>query len=75
MKYLRRLCAVGLLALAFSFSALASDILTPGTKKSAANIATETCNSEPSDILTPGAALDSITEAALSLLQSLLLLF
>ena len=81
MKNLRRLCAVVVLAMALSFSALAGDILTPGATQprpkstTTKSITIEASNSEPGDILTPGAALGPVTEAALSLLQSLLSLF
>ena len=83
MKYLRRLCAVVVLAVALGFSAFAGDILTPGATQPlpkssttiTASVTTETCDSEPGDILTPGAALDPVTEATLSLLESLLSLF
>lgn len=84
MKHLRRLCAVVVLAMALSFSAFAGDILTPGATQPkpkssmtsvTAETSNETSNSEPGDILTPGAVLDPVTEAALSLLQSLLSLF
>lgn len=86
MKNLRRLCAVVVLAMALSFSAFAGDILTPGSKDTqpkrstaTTSVATETyyetSDSEPGDILTPGAVLDPVTEAALSLIQSLLSLF
>ena len=82
MKHLRRLCAVVVLAMALSFSAFAGDILTPGATQpqpnhsmTATSVATETSDSEPGDILTPGAVLDPVTEAVLSLLQSLLSLF
>ena len=86
MKHLRRLCAVVVLAMALSFSAFAGDILTPGAtqpqpkqRSMTTSVAAETSNgtsdSEPGDILTPGAVLDPVTEAALSLLQSLLSLF
>ncbi len=82
MKHLRRLCAVAVLAMALSFSAFAGDILTPGAndtqpKRSTttASAPTETTNSDPGDILTPGAVIDPVTEAALSLLESLLSLF
>lgn len=87
MKHLRRLCAVVVLAMALSFSAFAGDILTPGatqpqpkqrsmtTTSVAAATSNATSDSEPGDILTPGAVFDPVTEAALSLLQSLLSLF
>ncbi|HWT02965.1 MAG TPA: hypothetical protein VN256_22130 [Pyrinomonadaceae bacterium] len=81
MKHLRRLCAVVVLAMALSFSAFAGDILTPGSKQAQPKSSTtstlmvESSDSEPGDILTPGAVLDPVTEAALSLLQSLLSLF
>lgn len=83
MKHLRRLCAVVVLAMALSFSVSASDIQTPGVTLSqpkssttaTASVTAERCNSEPNDILTPGAALDPVTEATLSLLQTLRSLF
>ena len=82
MKHLRRLCAVVILAMALSFSAFAGDILTPGATQTqptcstmTTSVTTEPSNSEPGDILTPGAVLDPVTEAALSLLESLLSLF
>ncbi len=83
MKHLRRLCAVVVLAMALSLSAFAGDILMPGAvqpkpKSSTmvmASFTTETSNSETGDILMPGAALDPVTEATLSLLESLLSLF
>ncbi|HEY0380488.1 MAG TPA: hypothetical protein VGC87_26480 [Pyrinomonadaceae bacterium] len=83
MKHLRRLCAVVVLAMALSFSAFAGDILTPGATEpqpkhssmTTASVTTETSDSEPGDILTPGAVIDPVTEAALSLLESLLSLF
>jgi hypothetical protein len=82
MKHLRRLCAVVVLAMALSFSAFAGDVLTPGATQpppkcstTKASVTTETANSELGDVLTPGAALDPVTEATLSLLESLLSLF
>lgn len=72
MNNLRRLCAVAVLTVALSFSASAGEILTPGTKQTKT---TTTCNLEPGEILTPGSALDPVTEAALSLLQSLFSIF
>ena len=84
MNHLRRLCAVLVLTMALSFSASAGDILMPGitqtsqsrsTTTTTASVATETCNLEPGDILMPGATLDPVTEAALSLLQSLFSIF
>jgi hypothetical protein len=83
MKHLRRLCAVVVLAMALSFSAFAGDILLPGataplsklSTTATASVTTETCDSELGDILLPGATLDPVTEATLSLLQSLLPLF
>jgi len=83
MKHLRRLCAVAVLAMALSFSASAGEVLMPGATQptestysaTATSVATETCNSEPGDILMASATLDPVTKAALSLLQSLLSLF
>ena len=81
MKTFRRLCAVVVLAMALSFSALAGDILMPGATQpklksmTTSSITAEASNSEPGDILMPGAALAPVTEATLSLLQSLLSLF
>jgi hypothetical protein len=83
MKNLRRLCAVLVLTVALSFSTFGGEILTPGiaqtppptTTTTTTSAATETCNLEPGEILTPGAALDPVTEAALSLLQSLFSIF
>jgi hypothetical protein len=82
MKHLRRLCAVVVLAVALSFSAFAGDIMLPGATQplpklstTTTRVTTEACDSEPGDILMPGAALDPVTEATLSLLESLLSLF
>jgi len=83
MKNLRRLCAVLALMLALSLSASAGDILLPGstqttqseTTTTTTSAPTETCNLEPGDILLPDSALDPLTEAALSLLQSLFSIF
>jgi hypothetical protein len=69
--------------MALSFSAFAGDILTPGATQPppktsttyTASATTATCNSDPGDILTPGAAVNPVTEATLSLLESLLSLF
>ena len=67
--------------MALSFSAFAGDILTPGSKQSqpkssmTSTVTAETNDSDPGDILTPGAVLEPVTEAALSLYQSLLSLF
>ena len=84
MKTLRRLCAVAVLTVALSFSASAGEISTPGitqtsqsktTTTTTTSSATETCNLEPGEISTPGVVLDPLTEAALSLLQSLFSIF
>ena len=81
MKTLRRLCAVVVLTVALSFSASAGEILTPGitqtkTTTTTTSTAAGTYNLEPGEILTPGSsALDPLTEAALSLLQSLFSIF
>jgi hypothetical protein len=83
MKTLRRLCAVAVLTVALSFSASAGEISTPGitqtsqskTTTTTTSAATETCNLEPGEISTPGAVFDPLTEAALSLLQSLFSIF
>jgi hypothetical protein len=82
MKTLRRLCAVAVLTVALSFSASAGEISTPGITQTSqskttttTSAATETCNLEPGEISTPGAVLDPLTEAALSLLQSLFSIF
>ncbi len=82
MTNLRRLCAVVVLTVALGFSAFAGEILTPGIAKTPqstttttiTSATTETSNLEPGEILTPG-ALDPVTEAALSLLQSLFSIF
>jgi hypothetical protein len=82
MKYLGRVCSVLVLVTALSLPALAGDILIPGctqppSKSSATTTsdAAEACDLEMGDILIPGAVLDPATEAALSLLPSLLSFF
>jgi hypothetical protein len=83
MKNFRQLCAVVVLTLALSFSASAGDILVPGatptpqpiSSTKTTSVPAETCNLGPGDILVPGATVDPVTEAALSLLYSLLSIF
>ena len=85
MKKLQRFFAVIALTLALALSASAGDILGPGAKSplpppppptiETGNIETPGATVK-GDILTPGVAeLDPVTEAALSLLQSILSLF
>lgn len=84
MNNLRRLCAVAVLTMALGISASAGDVLMPGitqtsqsksTMTKTTGVAPETCNLEPGDVLMPGATLGPMTEAALSLLQSLFSIF
>ena len=81
MKTFRQFCAAVVLTLALVLSALAGEIGTPGAKAPPpqSSMAGETqfpgaaCTG---DMSAPGVvALDPVTEAALSLLRSLLLLF
>lgn len=85
MKKLQRFCAAVALTLAFAFSASAGDILGPGVVSQPPppqQQSSATCEIEMpgaaarGDMLAPGVtAFDPVTEAALSLLQSILSLF
>jgi hypothetical protein len=80
MKKLQRFCATAVLIFVLALSVFAGEMAGPGvtdpTPQSAATTGTPGATTDPGDIADPGViVLDPVTEAALTLLKSLLSLF